>query len=46
MPQCKHCKQAFDDRVKRAAWVKTFLFWLPVKRYVCYKCNKKTYVFG
>jgi len=33
-------------RTKRGAVVKFFLFWLPIKRFKCTVCFKKTYVYG
>lgn len=44
--QCPKCKKGYlDTRVRRGRLVKTFLFWLPLKRYVCYACNSKTYIY-
>lgn len=42
--RCRGCKASIS-RIKRGPFVKTFLFWLPIKRYVCYRCNRKTYRF-
>jgi len=43
--KCPKCGQGFlNSRVKRPAAVKDFLFWLPLKRYKCNKCAKKTYM--
>lgn len=43
--RCPRCDAAWlHDRVPRPWWVKTFLFFLPLKRYTCYRCKKKTYV--
>jgi len=45
--QCKKCHRGvLDSRVKRALLVKVALFWLPIKRYRCNYCDKKTYLFG
>ena len=45
--QCKKCHRGFlDSRVRRALLVKVALFWLPIKRYRCNFCDKKTYLFG
>jgi hypothetical protein len=41
--KCKHCSEKLHRRIHRPVWVKLFLFWLPLKRYVCLKCFKKTY---
>ena len=41
-PQC-HIKLIY--RARRNFLVKLFLPWLPVKRYKCYACSKKYYVF-
>lgn len=43
-PACRKCKNKLDQRVPRGYLFKTLLFWLPVKRYLCFKCNKKMYV--
>jgi hypothetical protein len=46
----KKCKKCFhgvlDTRSKRPILVKMILFWLPIKRYRCSHCDKKTYVLG
>jgi hypothetical protein len=42
-PKCK--KGQLDNRVRRGFFVKNFLFWLPLKRYLCYTCTRKTYVY-
>lgn len=43
-PVCKKCKEKLDQRVPRGILVKKLFFWLPLKRYMCFKCNKKVYV--
>lgn len=42
-PKCK--KSTLDERTKRGFLVKATLFWLPIKRYRCYGCSAKTYVY-
>lgn len=43
--KCKKCDTGIlEDRVKRPLLIKTLLFWLPVKRYKCDYCNKKSYL--
>jgi len=45
--QCKKCRRGvLETRVKRAFLVRMILFWLPIKRYRCNFCNKKTYLLG
>ncbi len=44
LPMCPKCKAPLDDRVPRGAFVKTIFFFLPLKRYICYKCQRKRYV--
>lgn len=39
---CNSCKNNMS-RIKRGGFVKTFLFFLPLKRYACYNCRTKTY---
>jgi hypothetical protein len=41
-PKCK--KGGLTERVRRPILVKVLLCWLPLKRYRCYHCYKKTYV--
>lgn len=41
---CPKCKTEFDTRVHRGFLVKNFLFFLPIRRYECYSCKKKYYV--
>jgi len=43
-PKCK--KGTLDSRKSRGFLVKTLLFWLPIKRYKCGMCGKKTYIYG
>lgn len=43
-PKCK--KGSLTERVRRPILVKILLGWLPLKRYRCYQCYKKTYVLG
>lgn len=45
-PLCRKCKTKLEQRVPRGYLFKSILFWLPVKRYLCFKCNKKVYVWG
>ena len=44
--KCDHCEREYQLRVKRGFLVKTFLFWLPVKRYLCGNCMKHYYVYS
>ncbi|MVT08897.1 hypothetical protein [Chitinophaga tropicalis] len=41
-PKCKH--GTLDDRVPRGFFVKYVLGFLPLRRYICYACFKKTYI--
>ena len=34
------------ERIRRGLLVKTFLFWLPLKRYKCDKCKRKMLKFS
>jgi hypothetical protein len=43
---CEHCNKGYHFRVRRGFLVRTFLFWLPVRRYLCTNCLKQHYVFG
>jgi len=44
---CKKCeKGVLDTRTPRPVLMKMTLFWLPIKRYRCSICDKKSYVFG
>lgn len=42
---CPRCNVELKHRVHRAVIVKALLFFLPVKRFKCYKCRKKYYFF-
>jgi ribosomal protein L37AE/L43A len=44
LPVCPKCKSELDNRVPRSFFVKNLLFFLPLKRYMCYKCQRKRYV--
>jgi transposase-like protein len=44
LPLCPKCNSQFDYRVHRSFFVKTFLFWLPLRRYACYSCKRKYYI--
>ena len=37
------CNHVHADRIKRGTIVKKTLFWLPLKRYHCLKCDRKFY---
>lgn len=40
---CRYCKSTGMERIPRSFIMKTLFFWLPVRRFVCYKCLKKQY---
>ena len=43
--KCPKCDKGYlEHRTPRPFLVKTVLFWLPVKRFRCNYCNKKTYI--
>jgi transposase-like protein len=46
MPVCPRCKSQFDSRVPRSFFVKNILFFIPLKRYMCYNCQRKHYLLG
>lgn len=39
---CRNCNSRLS-RIKRSGLAKFFLFGLPFKKYICYKCSRKTY---
>lgn len=41
---CPKCKSELDYRVHRSVLVKVLFFWLPLRRYLCYHCNRKYHV--
>jgi hypothetical protein len=41
---CSKCKSALESRAHRSWFVKTFLFWLPIRKFKCYKCKRTQYV--
>jgi hypothetical protein len=43
---CGKASRAELERISRGFLVKTLLFWLPLKRYKCYRCRRKKLVFG
>lgn len=43
--RCKKCKEILYTRRKRGVLLKTFLFWLPVKKFFCDRCLKTRYHF-
>ncbi len=45
--KCPKCSTGMlKTRAKRPFLVKYALFFLPIKRYRCTNCHKKSYVFG
>lgn len=42
---CFKCKTTLDSRAHRSLFVKTFLFWLPIRKFKCYKCKRTQYAF-
>jgi len=42
---CGKTSRSELERIPRGFLIKTFLFWLPVKRYKCYRCRRKRLVF-
>ncbi|MDR6944567.1 hypothetical protein [Mucilaginibacter pocheonensis] len=43
---CRYCGNTNLTRIPRGRFVRRFLFWLPLKKYVCYRCHHKTYRWG
>jgi len=45
---CPRCKKSISprDRVSRGWFARTFLFWMPLRRFMCYNCNRKHYIIG
>ncbi|WP_089786585.1 hypothetical protein [Chitinophaga sp. YR573] len=42
---CPKCKQAnLEDRVPRGMFIKKLLWFLPLRRYICYRCCRKSYI--
>ncbi|MEO7211619.1 hypothetical protein [Mucilaginibacter sp.] len=45
--KCPKCAVGIlNRRAKRPFWMKTLFFWLPIKRYECGSCFRRSYVFG
>lgn len=45
--KCPKCDGGIlNSRAKRPFMVKYVLFFLPIKRYKCSNCHKRSYVFG
>ncbi len=45
-PLCPKCKVKLGPRVHRPLLFKTLLGFLPLKRYYCYQCKQKKYVWN
>ena len=45
-PKCPRCKAITVNRTPRPFSVRLLLFWLPLKRYSCYRCSRKFYLLG
>jgi len=43
---CGKTSRAEVERIPRSFLIKTFLFWLPLRRYKCHKCRRKRLVIG
>jgi len=43
---CKKAHWSDLERIRRGRFVKTFFFWLPIKKYKCYKCLGNKWVWG
>jgi hypothetical protein len=41
---CGKTSRAELERITRGIIIKTFFFWLPLKRYKCYKCKRKKWI--
>jgi len=46
LPLCPKCKVELAFRVRRGFLFKKLLSWTPVRRFYCYKCKKKHYVWN
>lgn len=46
LPLCPKCKVELGYRVRRGFILKNLFSWLPVKRYYCFKCQQKHYVWN
>ena len=43
---CKKHNPVNAERIPRGFMVKTFLPWMPLRRFKCYSCMKKFYILG
>jgi hypothetical protein len=41
---CGKTSRSELERISRGSVIKTFFFWLPIKRYKCYKCKRKKWI--
>lgn len=39
-PHCNKCNEPLE-RIPRTPFMKTVLFWLPIRNYFCYRCMTK-----
>jgi len=35
---CPKCNKYSIERIRRSSFIKTVLFWLPLKHYKCFNC--------
>jgi hypothetical protein len=43
---CGKASRSEIERIPRGFFIKTFVFWLLLKKYKCYKCTRKKWVIG
>jgi len=43
---CGKGSRADLERIPRGLLIKSFLFWLPLKRYKCSRCRRKRLILG
>jgi len=41
---CGKANRSDMERIPRGRLVKTFLFWLPLRKYKCYRCSRNKWV--
>jgi hypothetical protein len=44
LPYCSKCGRRYSTWIERTLLVKIFLFWLPLKRYMCNNCGRSRHL--
>jgi hypothetical protein len=42
-PQCKYCRNALTQKMKRSWFARTFFLFIPIEKYYCNTCGKSCF---